>query len=181
MESLVKHKSLPLMLAQARDVVVVPFRHILHHFNLTEQQWRILRILDLEAPLEPWQICERGQFLSPSLAGVLSRMEDMLLVQRRKLNTDQRRQLVTLTEQGRQLIREMAPVIERQYVLIDAALGHETVGQLYHVLDKLLDLRSIDIPLAELPPEKFEHQRRPGAKKTRRNPGPGGSSGPTGT
>ncbi|MBL8471194.1 MAG: homoprotocatechuate degradation operon regulator HpaR [Rhodocyclaceae bacterium] len=169
MDSLVKHRNLPQLLAQARDAVVEPFRHILHHFELTEQQWRILRILDQEAPLEPWQICKRGQFLSPSLAGVLSRMEDMSLVQRRKLNTDQRRQLVTLTEQGRQLISAMAPVIEQQYEHIDAVLGANTVKQLYCALDKLLDLRKLDIRQADLPAQKFQHQRRQNAKKPRGN------------
>ena len=61
------------------------FRAILNQHGLTEQQWRIVRALLEPAPLEPRQICERCQHLSPSLAGVLARMEELGLVPRERM------------------------------------------------------------------------------------------------
>src|SRR3569833_4092471 len=64
------HRNLPLMLMQARERVISYFRPILNTHGITEQQWRIVRVL-LEVPaLEPRQIGELCAISSPSMAGV---------------------------------------------------------------------------------------------------------------
>jgi hypothetical protein len=51
-----RHRNLPLLLLQAREGVIAHFRPILHAHGLTEQQWRIVRALLDQGPLEPRQI-----------------------------------------------------------------------------------------------------------------------------
>jgi homoprotocatechuate degradation regulator HpaR len=111
------------------------FRPILNHFGLSEQQWRILRALDEHGQLEPWELCQQCQMLSASMAGVLGRMEEMELIERSRVATDQRRVLVRLAKKGDRLIDQMAPLIELQYQHIERAFGKPVIDKLFNVLE----------------------------------------------
>jgi homoprotocatechuate degradation regulator HpaR len=145
------HRNLPLLLLQGREMVISHFRPILNHGGITEQQWRIIRTIYEAGPLEPNQICDSCQILSPSLAGVLARMEEMGLVNRERVDTDQRRIVVTLTDKSKALVLRLAPLIRDQYALLEKAIGSKLVTDLYSVLDRLLALKEIDVPRIELP------------------------------
>ncbi len=133
-----KHRNLPLMMLQAREHVIAHFRPVLNAHGITEQQWRIVRLLLDTGPLEPHEIGGLCRLSSPSLAGVLSRMQKMGLVQRKRLADDQRRVLVSLTPRSRALAARMAPLIEAVYARIEALLGKEFAEDFYRVLDDLI-------------------------------------------
>ena len=135
----IAHRNLPLLLLRAREDVIARFRPILHAHGVTEQQWRILRALAESEPraLEPRQICDLCTLSSPSLTGVLSRMDDQGLVARRRVDADQRRLLVSLTPKSRAIVRRMAPLVEREYRALEAAVGRELVQDAYVLLDTL--------------------------------------------
>lgn len=116
------------------------FRPILNAHDITEQQWRILRALLEQGPMEPRQIGSICRISSPSLAGVLARMDDLGLVQRERFSQDQRRVLVTLTERSRALASAMAPAIEAAYAAIEAHIGAEFIDRFYAALDELNQL-----------------------------------------
>src|SRR5690606_19498463 len=105
----------PLLLLQARDHVMARFRPILNEHGITEQQWRVVRLLLNTGPLEPREIGELCRFSSPSLTGVLARMEELDLVARKRFETDQRRVSVSLTPRSRALAARMAPEIDATY------------------------------------------------------------------
>lgn len=134
------HRNLPLLLLQAREGVMARFRPILNAHGVTEQQWRIVRALLEQGPLEPRQIGQVCRLSSPSLAGVLARMDDLGLVQRTRLPHDQRRVLVQLTARSRQLATTMAPAIEAAYAAIEAHIGPAFIGDFYRTLDELIAL-----------------------------------------
>ncbi|HMO46624.1 MAG TPA: homoprotocatechuate degradation operon regulator HpaR [Rubrivivax sp.] len=131
-------RNLALLLLQSREAVMARFRGILNRHGVTEQQWRVLRALLDESPLEPRQICERCQLLSASAAGVLARMEELGLVQRERMASDQRRVLVSITPKSRALARRIAPLAEAEYAQIEALLGAPLLAQVYDTLDRLL-------------------------------------------
>lgn len=133
------HRNLPLLLAATREEVLQHFRPILNRFGVTEQQWRIMRVLHERGPLEPWQIASACQILSPSLTGILTRMEAVELVERERSAADQRRQTVTLGVQGKARLRAMAPLVNAQYRAIEAAVGADAVAALYATLDAMLE------------------------------------------
>jgi homoprotocatechuate degradation regulator HpaR len=134
-----KHRNLPLLMLQAREHVIGRFRPVLNAHGITEQQWRIVRVLlDAEA-LEPREIGELCRLSSPSLAGVLARMEEIGLVSRRRLPEDQRRVRVSLTPRSRALAARMAPQIEAVYARVERLLGREFCEQLYGALDDLIE------------------------------------------
>jgi len=140
------HRNLPLLLLQARERVISYFRPILNAHGITEQQWRIVRVL-LEAPaLEPRQIGELCAISSPSMAGVLERMEQAGYITRRRVQHDQRRVLVSLTAKSRRLASEMSPDIEATYRRLEDTLGMEFSNQLQCALDYLFE----KLPLLEI-------------------------------
>jgi homoprotocatechuate degradation regulator HpaR len=133
-----KHRNLPLLLLQAREQVIARFRPVLNAHGITEQQWRIVRVLLDLGPLEPRQIGELCRISSPSMAGVLARMEELGLVARKRLDHDQRRQRVSLTRRSRALAARMAPQIEAVYRHIEELIGSEFSGRFYRILDELI-------------------------------------------
>jgi homoprotocatechuate degradation regulator HpaR len=155
-----RHRNLPLLLLQARERVISHFRPILNAHAITEQQWRILRaLLDVPA-LEPREIGEICRISSPSLAGVLARMEQLGLVQRRRVAHDQRRVHVSVTARARTLAARMAPQIEATYRRIEAQLGAEFTAHFREMLDRLLATLAPDAGASAA----VAHERtRPGA------------------
>ena len=137
-EPTLRRRNLPLMMLQAREHVIAHFRPILNAHGITEQQWRIVRLLLDTGPLEPHEIGELCRLSSPSLAGVLSRMENIGFVRRKRLADDQRRVLVSLTPRSRALASRMAPLIEAVYARIEDLLGKEFAEDFYRVLDDLI-------------------------------------------
>lgn len=134
----ITYHNLPQQFLKARESLMSHFRPILNHYGVTEQQWRILRVLDEHGQLEPREMCEMCQILSPSMTGMLTRMEELGLVERERVATDQRRIMVRLAERGDQLIDEMGPLIDRQYRLIEQACGEEIMAQLQNALDQFI-------------------------------------------
>jgi homoprotocatechuate degradation regulator HpaR len=138
MPSKFKHRNLPLLLLQVRERIIGHFRPVLNAHGITEQQWRIVRLLLDAGPLEPREICELCTLSSPSLAGVLARMEETDLVKRQRLPYDQRRLRVSLTRRSRALAVRMAPQIEAVYARVEGKLGKKACRRLYETLDDVL-------------------------------------------
>lgn len=146
-----KNRNLPLLLSQIRETVISHFRPILNHFGLTEQQWRILRVLAENGPMEPKAICRTCQILSPSMAGILKRLDETRLIHRKIIPEDRRRFLVSLTPKSQKLILEMAPLVERQYDLLEKAYGKAFIAQLYQTIDNFTLLKERSVKQVELP------------------------------
>lgn len=132
------HRNLPLLFLQARESIFARFRPILNSAGVTEQQWRVMRALLERGPLEPRQIGEICRLSSPSLAGMLSRMDDLGLVLRERLDHDQRRVRVSVTAKGWALAAKLAPRIEATYRELEEQIGTEFIERLYLTLDEVI-------------------------------------------
>lgn len=72
--------------------------------GVTEQQWRVLRVLQETGPLDPTRIAELACLLLPSLTRILQKLEDKALIRRKPDPSDKRKQIVQITAQGSALI-----------------------------------------------------------------------------
>ncbi len=125
-----------------------------HH--ITTQQWAVLGALTRPAFVEGVAVGDLAAFLLVSrqnMAGVLSRLEAMVYIERVVDPRDNRSRLIRLTPKGRALWDEnMHPVIAHYY---DAALaGFSTNDKIHmiHYLDKLLDnFKAIDPEATKTP------------------------------
>ena len=120
------HDSLTIALLQAREAAMAYFRPIVKRHNLTEQQWRIVRI--------------RACILRPSLTGILTRMERDGLVLRLKPVNDQRKLYVSLTPAGTALYESAQAEVEETYRLLEAQFTTEKLQQLTSLLEEFIAL-----------------------------------------
>ena len=131
---------LTLTLLQAREAAMGFFRPLLNQHGLTEQQWRVIRILRQNGEMESHQLAHQACILKPSMTGVLVRMERDGIVRRWK-SQDQRRVCVGLTEQGQQCFVSMSDGMESNYQKIQEQFGEEKLQQLLGLLNELKQIK----------------------------------------
>ncbi len=126
-----------MMLYRSLDAVLPRFRKIFAKFGLTEQQWRILRTLwdTDEQPL--LALAETTLLPSPSLVGIIDRLERDGLVTRKRSSKDRRVVHICLTAKGRSLEEKVMPEVEEVYSTIDARLTEREWQTLHRLLTKL--------------------------------------------
>ena len=133
--------SLTLTLLQAREVAMSFFRPLLNQHGLTEQQWRVIRILRQEGEIEINRLADLACVLRPSMSGILARLERDGFIRRRKSPEDQRRVYISLTDNGGQLFLSMRDGMESNYLTIQERFGEEKVSQLLELLNELKRIR----------------------------------------
>ena len=139
-------QSLPMMLLRAREAAMSFFRPLLNAHGVTEQQWRVIRILHERADLEFHQLADISGILPPSLTGILTRLERMGLVRRRKTAADQRRLYLTLTGDGTAMFGRVSVEAERIYRDIEARFDAKRLGNLFALLRELCELKPDELP-----------------------------------
>jgi homoprotocatechuate degradation regulator HpaR len=130
-------RSLPMMLYRALDVVMPQFREIFKAYGLTEQQWRVLRVL--------WQ-CEQIPFReladltlipAPSLVGVVDRLSRSGLAGRNRSDTDRRNVFVYATQKGRALEAKVMPRVNKAYAELQRSVDAKTWDSLIAGLEQI--------------------------------------------
>jgi homoprotocatechuate degradation regulator HpaR len=157
------YRNLPLLLLHAREAAMMHFRPILKRFGMTDQQWRIVRVLsEAEDGLEPGQIAEACKIQKPSLTGILSRMAEVKLIERDRSEIDQRRQRISLSASGRALVDRMTPYIDRQYQRMEKMVGAEALSDICRTLDSMLGLldRGSETMIDDGPPKRRRRTQR---------------------
>jgi len=117
------------------------FRPILNLHGLTEQQWRVMRILAEQGQMESQQLAEQACILKPSLTGVLTRLQRDGLVHRYKSTCDRRRVYVALSEQGQQRFNAMQAEVEHNYQRIGQQFGLIKIQQLSTLLEEFSQIK----------------------------------------
>ncbi|SEA97842.1 MarR family transcriptional regulator [Rubrimonas cliftonensis] len=134
-------RSLPIALLRAREKVMAPIREMLAGAGVTEQQWRVLRVLDERGPLAPSAICAEACLQAPSLSRIIQGLVEKGLAARLTDAGDRRRQRVSLLPAGRAVIVANRATSRRLAQDIQARLGKERHDQL---LDLLQALNALD-------------------------------------
>lgn len=118
-----------------------PARALLVDAGVTEQQWRVVRVLVEEGPLDPTSIADRAVLLLPSLTRILQKLEEKGFILRARDDQDGRRQVISATEKGCALISTNMPAAQGYAQRLRSHLGDERYEQLLDLLD---DLNRID-------------------------------------
>ncbi|MGI9199652.1 MAG: MarR family winged helix-turn-helix transcriptional regulator [Woeseiaceae bacterium] len=131
--------SLPMLLYAAIDVVMPRFRQIFKEFGLTEQQWRVLRVLwDIEE-VSHSDLASITLIPAPSLVGVVDRLSKMHLVERRQSGLDRRVVLIATTAQGRELREQIMPAVQQSYFELRDSIDDSTWRALIDGLEDLVN------------------------------------------
>lgn len=132
-------RSLPMSLLKAREAVMKTFIPHLRAHDLSPQQWRVLRALYETDELEMTELSERCFLLMPSLSRIIRNLDSRSLISRRLSDKDQRRSIISLTEDGHSLVTIMAQESEARYAQITAVFGYGKLELLYELLDELVE------------------------------------------
>jgi len=143
------HESLTIALLQARETAMGFFRPILKSHNLTEQQWRIIRVLAVDNSIDFHELSCKTCIVRPSLTGILTRMERDGLILRLKPISDQRKLYVSLTPEGKSLYKKARSQVEEGYQAIERAFSTEKMVQLTSLLDELIALGDANLCQSE--------------------------------
>lgn len=130
-------RSLPLALMRARESVMQYFRphHRLH--QVTEQQWRVLRVLSKSGELEATELARQALLLAPSLTRILRDLEAARMITRRWDEADRRRSMIAIAPAGVELLAKVAPLSEASFAEITRLYGEARLNQLFKLLGEL--------------------------------------------
>jgi len=121
-------------------------RPSLRAHGLSDQQWRVLRVLgehaDEAAGVETGRVAREAYLLGPSLTGVLTRMERDGLIDRARCPQDARRTVVRATPQGLAKVQALSETIEAHYAWMERELGKTKLTALYELLDGVIALQA---------------------------------------
>ena len=121
-------------------------RPSLRAHGLSDQQWRVLRVLgehaDEAAGVETGRVAREAYLLGPSLTGVLTRMERDGLIVRARCPQDARRTVVRATAQGLAKVQALSETIEAHYAWMERELGKTKLTALYELLDGVIALQA---------------------------------------
>lgn len=142
------HRNLPRLLLEAREAVMLHTRPSLREHGLSDQQWRVLRVLgehaDEPGGIETGRVAHEAYLLGPSLSGVLTRMERDGLIERHRCPQDARRTVVRATALGLNKVQALSQTIEAHYSWMEQQLGKARLTALYELLDKVIELEVSD-------------------------------------
>ncbi|WP_460274408.1 MarR family transcriptional regulator [Celeribacter sp. ULVN23_4] len=139
-------RSLAVACTRGREAVVSRFRQMLRRANLSEQQWRVLRILfDEDARhkrqmLTSADIAEKSCIHKVSISRIIRSLEDRGLISRSAHDVDGRANYVQLTAKGR---AELEPLVAEATLIhnqIARDFGFENYAKLLDLLHKLASL-----------------------------------------
>ena len=127
--------SLPMILHRTLDATMPDYRELFARYNLTEQQWRVLRVLWSSKKVTSVELSGRTLIPAPSLVGVIDRLEKKGFVTRVRSVEDRRAVYVVATVQGRALEEEVSPQVRQ----IDENLRASVTAEEWQVMQRVLE------------------------------------------
>lgn len=132
-------RSLPIALLRARETVMAPIRIMLSESGISEQKWRVIRVLAEAGPMEQTALATRACLLLPSLTRMLRAMESEGLLTRASDERDGRKSIVSITEKGRNVINDHAASSRAIFAELEMRFGADKLEQLLDLLEDLTD------------------------------------------
>ncbi len=126
-------------LLAAREAVMAPIRPMLAEAGVTEQQWRVLRVLDDCGPIDLKTLADSTLLFGPSVTRILKDLVERGLVIRQANPKDGRGAIVSLSASGRTLIEETATHTILQLSLYSKKFGDKRLKNLIAELRALIN------------------------------------------
>lgn len=114
-----------------------PIREMLAETGITEQQWRVLRVLAEYGPLSTSTVADRACLLFPSLTRIAQTMRKKDLITLSRDESDRRRQTIAITETGQAIIDDNVEHAAQIVKGFKKKLGDDQYEQLLDLLELL--------------------------------------------
>jgi homoprotocatechuate degradation regulator HpaR len=105
--------------------------------GITEQQWRVLRVLAEYGRMDTKTLADRSSLLFPSLTRIAATLREKGLVTQTRDDKDRRRQFIEITPSGQKIIDERSPQAAQIVTGFKETLGDENYETLLDLLAML--------------------------------------------
>lgn len=113
---------------------MAPIREMLAETGISEQQWRVLRVLAEHGPLDNSTLAKRASLLFPSMTRMAKKMSASGLITQYKDTKDGRRQILEITNAGQKIIDDNVTKSAEIVGEFREKLGVESYEQLLSLL-----------------------------------------------
>jgi len=127
-------RSLPLALLRARGTVMSPIRAVLKAHDMTDQQWRVLRVLHENGLMDAKELAKSACVLAPSLTRIIKHLEQQKMLTRGADGKDGRRVLLDILPLGSELIESVTPEVQVIYQALSDKYGAQKMSDLLDLL-----------------------------------------------
>lgn len=124
-------------LLRLRDGMKEQFKPILKNHGMTDQNWRILKVVVDFGPIEVTQISRAAVIPPASLSRILPKMEAAKLVVRSVNPDDMRRTMIEATPKGRSMHASIAPLMREAYIKVAKLLDIGLLQDLDRIVAEL--------------------------------------------
>ncbi len=131
------HNSLTVNLLRVREYFMQYFRPILKQHGVTEQQWRIISYLHEYPDTTIEQMSNIVCISSPSLTGILNRMEGLGWINRRTDARDKRCTYISLTDLGKSLYADVSALSSQAYEALEKDVGLPEIKILEGIIESI--------------------------------------------
>jgi homoprotocatechuate degradation regulator HpaR len=128
-------ETLPILLQKAKEASVAEMRHTLAGFDLTEQQWRVIRATYEHGEMNAQELANRSAILGPSLSRILNRLESDGVLTRKTSEGDLRELTIGLSANGKRLHNKVQPKLDQQFQKLADQIGARKLKQLSELLE----------------------------------------------
>ncbi len=131
---------LPLSLVRTREIIMRDIRPVLKQYDLTEQQWRFLRVVAEWQQADASLIAEKACLLSPSVTRIIRDLAKREYITSHADKNDKRRLSIALTAQGKQLMSEAVLEVNQKFDDLRQIVGDEKWAHLLATLNEFRDI-----------------------------------------
>ena len=132
-------RSLPISLLQTRELIMEVVRPMLVRHSITEQQWRVLRVISEDVRLDASTVAARACLLAPSVTRIVRALAKRGFISSVRDVSDKRRMVLQLTEAGDAFLEKVSPESAEIFAKLRRTVGAERWEQLTTLLS---DIRS---------------------------------------
>lgn len=127
-------------LLRARETVMRNYRPMLDSFDVNEQQWRVLRVLNQADELDASEVAARANILAPSLTRMIRSMCERGLITRGRDENDARRVMLKIAPAGLAVVKNATTQSSDIHASILDRFGPERMDTLVDLLNDLSTL-----------------------------------------
>nr|WP_250890123.1 MarR family transcriptional regulator [Sphingobium nicotianae] len=132
-------ESLAWIILGAKDAVIAPMRSKLNMFDITEPQWRVMRVLNDRGKTDATALADAGLLQGPSVTRILQQLEKRKLIVRKPDPNDGRRTMVTLSPGGHAVVQILSRDVLHYTNAFAQQFGTERLSRLAEELKALTE------------------------------------------
>ena len=134
-------EALPIALTRAREAVLSHWRPLISERGFTEQQWRVLRVVNEYEPIDISTLASFSALHMPSVTRILQALQKRGYISRERDTADSRRSWIRVTQKARDVMYSeglrSAEINER----LMSRFGEENFRELSRLLNELAEMR----------------------------------------